>query len=91
MSNFTTQLKTVKTRKKHHCCAFDCIWESGYATDLDEEDRKEFDRMRDLAGIIPAGTERYSWSWCIDNEMFTAWADKAMYRIASENDLWPEL
>lgn len=83
MSDFVTEIKTVKTRKPHNCFAFECIWASGDEDVLDEEDRKEFDRMNALNGIIPAGTECFSWSGCCDNEMFTAWADKKMYQIAS--------
>lgn len=85
MSEFSTPIKTVKTRKEHSCCCFQRFIESDYSVDdISDEYREAIEKLYNNDGKIPKGTECYTWSGKFDGKMFTAYADKDMYRLICE-------
>lgn len=85
MSNFQTELKTVKARKEHDCDCYQRVMESGYTlNDFDEKYHDELNRLACNSGKIEIGEEHFEWSGCFDGEMFTAKANKAMYDLVCE-------
>lgn len=82
MSDFSTSLKTVVTRKDHPCDCFQRYRESGYCIyDIPEMFQDAVREAGELDGIIPAGTECYMWSGKFDGRMFTSHSFKGMHSL----------
>jgi hypothetical protein len=89
MSDFSTQPKFVKTRKKHECNAFLFLDNSGFGEkDLDNEEWMHVKRLRENNGMIPAGTECYFSTGKFDGDMYSVWYDKDIDAICNKYDLY---
>lgn len=82
MSDFSSGLKTVTTRKEHDCACFDIYAQSGYCIyDIPEAFQDAVSEAGKTNGVIPKGTECYMWSGIHEGEWFTSYAFKGMHSL----------
>ena len=87
MSDFSSPLKTIVTRKDHYCACFDMYKDSGYCLyDVPATFADAVTEAGKTNGVIPKGTECYMWSGIHDGEWFTSYAFKGMHSLICAMD-----
>ncbi|AUR94688.1 hypothetical protein NVP1197A_50 [Vibrio phage 1.197.A._10N.286.54.F2] len=91
MSDFTSGLKTVVTRKEHHCACFEIYCASGYCVyDVPAIYADHVTEAGMTNGVIPKGTECYTWSGIHSGEWFKSYAFKGMHNLICAMDWFDE-